>query len=63
MLRVVFHSSLSEMERYTGRRKRSGKFALGLSGGKEVTFDWVIGTWKSTSREPGFGNEEPNQTL
>lgn len=51
------------MERYTGRRKRSGKFALGLSGGKEVMFGWVIGMWKSTSREPGFGNKEPNQTL
>lgn len=39
--RCGFHSTLSETQRYSGRRKReSGSLPLDRIDGKEVTFGW-----------------------
>lgn len=39
--RCGFHSTLSEMQRYSGRRKReSGSLPLERIDGKELTFGW-----------------------
>lgn len=58
-----FHSGWSEMQRYSGRRKRrSGKFALRLQGWQGGDIWLVMGTWAEPTGESGLGNKEPNQT-